>query len=79
MVTLSASAHACVQLTAHAHAARRLHFAASSEGLLHWLSEECWGRGLRRLGERLDDLLIGRQAEQPEPMLDPELEALLPF
>jgi hypothetical protein len=32
-----------------------------------------------RLGELLDDLLIERQAEQPEPPLDPELEALLPF
>ena len=71
MATLSASAHA--------HAARRLHFSASSDGLLHWLSEECSGRGLLRLGGLLDDLLIERQAEQPEPPLDPELEALLPF
>lgn len=63
----------------HAHAARRLHFAASSDGLLYWLSEECSGRGLRRLGELLDDLLTERQAEQLEPILDPELEALLPF
>ena len=44
-----------------------------------WLSEECWGRGLIRLAELLDDLLTERQAEQPEPQLDPELEALLPF
>ena len=64
---------------AHVHTARRLHFSASSVGLLLWLSEECWGRGLIRLGELLDDLLIERQAEQPEPLLDPELEALLPF
>ena len=35
--------------------------------------------GSIRLGELLDDLLIERQAEQPEPLLDPELEALLPF
>jgi hypothetical protein len=64
---------------AHVHTARRLHFSATSDGLLLWLSEECWGRGLIRLGELLDDLLIERQAEQPEPLLDPELEALLPF
>jgi hypothetical protein len=75
MATLLASASASV----HLHVARRLHFSASSDGLLLWLSEECWGRGLVRLGELLDDLLIERQAEQPEPPVDPELEALLPF
>ena len=75
MATLSASAHASV----HAHAARRLHFSVSSDGLLHWLSEEGWGRGLIRLAELLDDLLTERQAEQPERPMDPELEALLPF
>jgi hypothetical protein len=62
---------------AHVHAARRLHFAASSDGLLLFLSEECWGRGLVRLASLLDHLLIERHAEQPEPALDPELEALL--
>jgi hypothetical protein len=61
------------------HTARRLHFAASSDGLLLFLNEECWGRGLLRLGGLLDDLLTERQAEQPEPPVDPELEALLPF
>jgi hypothetical protein len=71
MATLSASAHA--------HAARRLHFSASSDGLLHWLSEECSGRGLLRLGELLDDLLTERPADQPEPPVDPELQAMLPF
>lgn len=75
MATLLAPAPASV----HVHAARRLHFSASSDGLLHWLSEECWARGLGRLAGLLDDLLIERQAEQPEPPLDPELEALLPF
>ena len=64
---------------AHVHTARRLHFSASSDGLLLWLSEECWGRGLIRLAELLDELLTERQAEQPEPHLDPELGALLPF
>jgi hypothetical protein len=83
MATLLTPASASV----HLHAARRLHFSASSDGLLYWLSEECWGRGLVRLGELLVgaafsegvELLIERQAEQPEPPLDPELEDLLPF
>jgi hypothetical protein len=39
----------------------------------------CWGRGLIRLAEILDDLLTERQPEQAEPLLDPELEGLLPF
>ena len=47
---------------AHVHTARRLHFSASSDGLLLWLSEECWGRGLIRLAELLDELLAERQA-----------------
>ena len=83
MATLLAPASASV----HLHAARRLHFSTSSDDLLYWLSEECWGRGLVRLGELLVgaafsegvELLIERQAEQPEPPLDPELEDLLPF
>lgn len=75
MATLLAPASASV----HGHIARRLHFSVSSDGLLHWLSEECWGRGLVRLAGLLDDLLIERQAEPPEPPLDPELEDLLPF
>ena len=64
---------------AHVHTARRLHFSASTDGLLLWLSEECWGRGLIRLAVLLDELLTERQAEQAEPHLDPELGALLPF
>ncbi|QVL53400.1 MAG: hypothetical protein KFB97_03135 [Cyanobium sp. M30B3] len=72
---------------AHGYTARRLQFSASSDGLLIWLSEECWCRGLIRLAGLLVgaafsegvDLLTERQAEQPEPILDPELEALLPF
>jgi hypothetical protein len=32
-----------------AYAARRLQFSASSDGLLLWLSEECWSRGLSHL------------------------------
>lgn len=74
-----ASCAAPTMALAHVHTARRLHFAASSDGLLIWLSEECWCRGLIRLAGLLDDLLTERQAEQPEPILDPELEALLPF
>jgi hypothetical protein len=64
---------------AHVHAARRLHFAANSDSLLLFLSEECWGRGLIRLAGLIDDLLTERQSEQPEPLLDLELEAPLPF
>jgi len=37
------------------------------------------GRPQGRLAALLDDLLTERQAEQPEPPADPELEALLPF
>lgn len=70
---------------AHAHTSRRLQFSASSDGLLLLLSEECWARGLIRFAALLEgaafsegvDLLTERQAEQPEPDLDPELEALL--
>jgi len=64
---------------AHVHAAHRLEFSASSDGLLFWLSEECWGRGLIRLAELLDELLTERQAEQPAPQVDAELEGLLLF
>lgn len=46
--------------------ARRLQFSASSDGLLLWLSEECWGQGLVRLAEVLDDLLTEGQAELEE-------------
>jgi len=63
---------------AHVHTARRLHFSASSDGLLLWLSEECWGRGLIRLAELLDELLTERQAEQPEPHLDPSWRPFCP-
>ena len=63
----------------HLHAARRLHFSANSHGSLLWLSQECWGRGLVRLAELLDDLLIERQTEQSELPADPVLDALLPF
>jgi hypothetical protein len=37
------------------------------------------GPRLFRLAGLLDDLLTERQADQPEPALDPELEALLLF
>jgi hypothetical protein len=69
------------------HSSGRLHFDGSTDGLLLILSNECQGRGLIRLAGLLVgaafsegvDLLTERQAEQPEPVLDPELEALLPF
>ena len=64
MATLLAPASVSV----HLHAARRLHFCASSDGLLYWLREECWGRGLVQLAGLLDDLLIEERpsrASQP--------------
>ena len=74
MATLFAPATASV----HVHAARRLHFSASSDGLLYWLSEECWGLGLVRLGELLDDLLIeGRLSSQSQPWI-PSWKACCP-
>jgi hypothetical protein len=58
---------------AHAHTARRLRFIFSSDGLLIWLSEECWCRGLIRLAGPLDDLLTERQAIcRTKPTLAPE-------
>ena len=54
MATLFAPANESV----HVHAARRLRFSSSSDGLLLWLSEECWGRGLVRLAWLLEYLLI---------------------
>jgi hypothetical protein len=47
--------------------------------LLLCLIDEYLGRGLIRLAGLLVDLLTERQSEQPEPLLDLELEALLPF
>ena len=75
MATLCLPAHTPI----HLHAARRLHFSASSDGLLLWLSEECWCRRLIRLAALLDYLLTERQAVRPVTPADPELEALLPF
>ena len=43
----AASCAAPTMALAHAHIARRLQFSASSDGLLLWLSEECWGYGPR--------------------------------
>jgi hypothetical protein len=65
-------------IPAHLHSARRLHFTAGSDGLLIWLGEEFWGRGLFRLAKLLDDLRTERQAEQPVQPLDPGLEGLCP-
>ena len=51
---------------AHVHTARRLHFSASSDDLLLWLSEECWGRGLIRLA----GLLVGAAFSEGVALLD---------
>jgi len=66
-------------IPAQLHSASRLHFTASSDGLLIWLCKEFWGRGLFRLAELLDGLLNERLAKQPVRPLDSGLEGLLPL
>jgi hypothetical protein len=63
MATICLPAHTLVR----PHAARRLHFSASGDGFLLWLTEECWCRGLIRLTA----LLTEHQAEPPETPADP--------
>ena len=64
---------------ASATAPVRLEITALPDLLLVQLEEEASARGLQRLAGLLGDELIGRQAQQPEPPVNPELEALLPF
>ncbi len=63
----------------HPHQARTLHFRAFPDPLLLLLADESAGRGLRRLADLLEGLLLDRQALQPPPPANPALEALLPF
>jgi hypothetical protein len=65
--------------TASASASRRLHFEAMPDHLLVLLAEEAFCKGLQRLSALLEELLVDRQAEQPEPAWDPALAAILPF
>ena len=64
---------------ASASAAARFEITALPDLLLVQLEEEASARGLQRLAGLLADELIGRQAQQPEPPVNLELEALLPF
>jgi len=64
---------------AAASASRRLHFAAMPNSLLVLLAEEAFCKGLQRLSALLEELLLDRQAEQPEPAWDPALASILPF
>ena len=47
--------------------------------LLVLLAEEAFCKGLQRVSDLLEELLVDRQAEQPEPAWDPALAAILPF
>jgi hypothetical protein len=64
---------------AAASASARFEITELPDLLLVQLEEEASARGLQRLAGLLADELIGRQAEQPEPPVNLELEALLPF
>ncbi len=64
---------------ASATAPARFEITALPDLLLVQLEEEASARGLQRLAGLLADELIGRQAQQPEPQVNLELEALLPF
>ena len=69
----AASCAAPTMALAHVHTARRLHFSASSDGLLLWLSEECWGRGLIRVAE-----LLGESGPQRPEVSSLEFKSLCP-
>ena len=64
---------------ATASTSRRLHFAAMPDPLLVLLAEEAFCKGLQRVSDLLEELLMDRQAEQPGPAWDPALAAILPF
>jgi hypothetical protein len=63
---------------ATASTSRRLHFAAMPDPLLVLLAEEAFCKGLQRVSDLLEELLMDRQAEQPA-VVNPAMEALLPF
>ena len=63
----------------------RIPFSDMPSALLVHLMDECSARDLKRLYEALSDELLHRDAEQEEPIgpiepiVDPELDALMPF
>lgn len=62
-----------------ASAARLSSFNQFNDALLGYLAEECFQRRLERLAALIEDILIDRQAQQPEVALDPALLALIPY
>ena len=69
MATLCLPAHTPI----HLHAARRLHFSASSDGLLLWLSEECWCRGLILLAALVAAVALTLRRRKDTKYFDPGL------
>lgn len=57
----------------------RIPFSDMPSGLLVHLMDECSARDLKRLHGALSDELLNRDAEQAEPIVEPELDALMPF
>ena len=62
-----------------ASTARLSSFNQFNDVLLGYLAEECFQRRLERLAALIEDILIDRQAQQPEVALDPALLALIPY
>jgi len=62
-----------------ASTARFSSFNKFNDALLGYLAEECFQRRLERLAALIEDILIDRQAQQPEVALDPALLALIPY
>jgi hypothetical protein len=75
----SCASPAMASAAAAASATARFEITALPDLLLVQLEEEASARGLQRLAGLLADELIERQAQQPEPPVNLELAALLPF
>ena len=75
----SCASPAMASASAFASATARFEITALPDLLLVQLEEEASARGLQRLAGLLADELVERQAQQPEPPVDHQLEALLPF
>lgn len=75
----SAEGSCATPAMATATASRRLHFQAMPDSLLVLLEEEAFCKGLQRLCGLLAELLIDRQAEQPEPASESAIAASLPY
>ena len=62
-----------------ASVARLSSFNQFNDALLGYLAEECFQRRLERLTDLIENILIDRQAQQPEVALDQELLASMPY